>query len=443
MPRRNMWVICLAFAVSLVCYQRADRNRYLGTIAEAMNLIDALYVKDVEPRELYENAMRGMAEGLDPYSTYIKPTEYKELQDGLEQKFGGIGVAIEVDVETKRLTVMSPLVNTPAYRAGIKSGDVILAIEGHDTVGMTTRDAADLIQGDPGTTVRLTIQHLGEEKPVELTITRAIIPIDSVLGDVRRPDGTWDFTLTDHPQITYLRVLQFGSRTVEELTKSLKGRPAQAVILDLRDNSGGLLDAAVETCSLFIPKGQEIVSTRSRGNRVHRIFKADGSVLLKPDVPMVVLTNHYSASASEIVAACLQDYGRAKIVGQRSWGKGTVQNVFRLEGGQAALKFTTATYWRPSGKNIHRHKGDKDDADWGVTPDPDFAVVLPDEQADQIRKQRRHKDTSNGPDKPAGAPEKKTVNGNAEAQPQSRVVDPQLAKAVEYLEAQLAASKQK
>jgi carboxyl-terminal processing protease len=277
--------------------------------------------------------------------------------------------------------------------------------------------------------VRLTVLHAGQEEPVELAIPRDIIHIDSVLGDTRRPDGSWDFALAGHPRITYVRLIQFGEQTVAELRTALQSRLVEALILDLRDNAGGWLDAAVGTCSFFLTSEAEIVSTRGRGGVVLHAFKADGQPLLEARVPIVVLTNHFSASASEIVAACLQDHGRAKVIGQRTWGKGTVQNILKLEGGRSALKLTTASYWRPSGQNIHRRKNAKDTDQWGVTPDAGFEVALTDEQADAVRKHRRERDLN--------VLGKKSVAETTDGKPAPPLADPQLDKAVDYLEQQL------
>jgi carboxyl-terminal processing protease len=435
-------LIFLVAAVGLLCHRQADQSRYTATLGEAMSLIHHRYVEHIVPRELYENAMKGMAEGLDPYSAYIKPSEYRKLMEELEQQFGGIGVAVELNPDTKRLTVMVPLVNTPAARAGLKAGDIILKIEGRDTLRMSLKDTVDLIQGKPGTSVSLTVLHVGEKEPVELTIERAIIQVESVYGEKRQSDGTWSYTVPENPRITYVRILTFGEKTVEELSKVLQDRTVDALLIDLRDDAGGLFTAAIGVCEMFVSQG-EIVSTRGRDGQVLRRYYASGNTLLDPQVPIAVLVNHYSASASEIVAACLQDHGRAKIVGQRTWGKGTVQNIFSIEAGQAALKLTTAGYWRPSGKNIHRLRGASEDADWGVQPDPGFAVVLTDDEANQVRKLRHQRENgrdaaSSGPangGKPVGAPDA-APNGppSPVAKPQD---DPQLRKAIEYLESQL------
>ena len=185
MPRRNLLLILLVAAASLLCHRQADQNRYTATLGEAISLVHHRYVEEVAPRELYENAMKGLAEGLDPYSAYIKPAEYRRLMEDLVQEFGGIGVAVELNPDTKRLTVMAPLVNTPASRAGMKAGDIILKIDGRDTLRMSLKDTVDLIQGKPGTIVRLTVLHAGEKEPVELTIERAIIQLESVYGETR------------------------------------------------------------------------------------------------------------------------------------------------------------------------------------------------------------------------------------------------------------------
>ena len=435
MPVRNLLTLFLAALLSLMCHVKADRNRYATTVSEAMDLITFNYLEDVGYRDLYENAMRGMAEGLDPYSSYISPADYQRFQEELDQEFGGIGILVEFNRETNRLLVMSPLFDTPAARAGVRAGDVILAIDGRDTSGISFREAIELIRGKPGEPVRLTILHPGEQSPIDVEMLRAIIPIESVLGDGRRTDGGWDFQLQDDPRITYIRLINFGENTVTELSEVLQGRQTEALILDLRDNAGGLLDAAVGTCNLFLDEGT-IVTIRGRDGEVQRTFEADGSPLLPSDLPVVVLVNHFSASASEIVAACLQDHKRAKIIGQRSWGKGTVQNVIQIEAGRAALKLTTASYWRPSGKNIHRLKEATDEDEWGVRPDPGFEVILTDEQADGIRQRRRDKDIG-ATSKPAPA----AAQNKDASKPAEPAGDPQLQKALEYLQPQLGRAK--
>ncbi len=425
MPLRNLILITLTIVLSYACYHRADRNRYASPVAEAMDVITQNYLEDVDYRTLYESAMEGMAAGLDPYSGYIPPSDYGYFREQLEQEFGGIGVLIEFGRETGRPTVTSPLVDTPAARAGIRAGDVILAIDGTDTARMSFRDTIQMIRGKPGEVVKLTVLHVGEEKPVELDIERAIIPVESVLGDVLREDGNWDFHLEDEPRITYIRLVTFGENTVDELEHALLDAEPEALVLDMRDNAGGLLNAAIGVCDLFLDEGT-IVSIRGKGGEIRDHFRASPNSVLGRDVPVVVLVNHLSASASEIVAACLQDHGRAKVVGQRTWGKGTVQNVIDLEGGKAAIKLTTASYWRPSGRDIRRSPDAEESDQWGVSPDEGFEVKLTDEQANEVRQVRRDRDTTEMIEN--GKPDSGDPPEDAESPD-----DPQLRRAIDYL----------
>lgn len=396
MPLRNLIVILLAALLSMACYVRASRNRYVSTITEAMNLISTEYVDDVEQRKLFEGAMDGMVGQLDPYSGYSPPEEYQQFRDQMDQGFVGIGVFVELDQETKRLTIMSPLVGTPAHKAGIKSGDVILAIDGKDTAGMSLKESTSHIKGPAGTKVKLTIQHIGEPSPVDLLVERAEIPIESVYGDIRGADGKWIFHLLEKPKLGYIRVHNFGERTPTEVRTALDaykqtGQGIEALILDLRGNAGGLLTSAIGICDMFLDRGT-IVSTRGRNNQERSRHVATKGMEVSPDIPLVVMVDRFSASASEIVAACLQDNRRAVVVGQRSWGKGTVQNIVELEGGRSALRLTIARYWRPSGKDIHKAANAQESDDWGVSPDPGLEVNLTSEEFETWVKARRQRD---------------------------------------------------
>lgn len=393
---RNATIVLIAAILSVLCYQKMQWSRHAATVSEALELIKRNYVEPVEERELFEAAMNGMASKLDPYSSYIPPRELTELQADLDQEFGGIGVMVEVNPQTKRPTIISPIFDTPAYRAGIRAGDVILKVDGIGTEEIRLRDAIDRIHGKVGEAVTLTILHAGEKEPVELKIVRAVIRTDSVLGDTRNANGSWNFFLEEDPRILYLRVVNFGERTGDELRTALQsrnaeGKPAAAAIIDLRDNAGGLLTAAVDAADLLLDDG-EIVSTKTRGGVDGRHYHATKGQAFDAQAPIVVLINRFSASASEILAACLQDHQRAVVIGQRSWGKGTVQNVLYLEGGQSALKLTTASYWRPSNRNIHRMRNAKDDDEWGVRPNPGFEVILDEATTTKVARWRRYRD---------------------------------------------------
>lgn len=470
MPLRNLLVLFVAAVVSLACYQRAARNRYVGTLAEAMNLIDDYYVEPVDNRELFEGAMIGMLDRLDPYSSYTNPKDYKRFNEGMSQQFYGIGIMVEINPETKRLTVMNPLPESPAQKAGIVPGDVILKIGKLDTKDMTLEQSVQYMRGDvEGSEVTITIQHADENEPREITLKRSRIPIESVRGDTRNANGQWDFHLEEDRRIGLIRVSTFGEMTIEEFKKALETFSApdaqiEALIIDLRSNPGGLLNAAKEMVDMFLDSGV-IVTTRGRGGVTTSEYDAEPGVLLNRDIPVVVLVDRYSASASEIVAAALQDHHRAVICGERTWGKGTVQNVAELEGGRSAVRLTTATYWRPSGKNIHKKRDAKDEDDWGVRPDEGMLVELSDEEREKVAQQRTERDFAalraairpkasdskqELPDESSAKPATPSPN-SADAPPQPQVSeepsatpendksfdDPQLRRAIEYLQKQL------
>ena len=398
MPRRNLLILCLAAVVSLACYQQALMSNYGATLTEALSIIDREYIDPVDSRVLFEGAMDGMVSKLDPYSGYSPPAEYHQFQETMDGNFGGIGIIVEVNQETGKLTVLSPLVGTPAYKAGLQSGDVILAIDGTEIEGLPLTDSVKLMRGEVGTIVRVRILHENRPEPVEYELARANIPIESVLGDARRQDGTWVYRLVDHPNIGYIRIVNFAERTGEELRTAIQqcrksGDEVDGLIIDLRGNAGGLLTAAIETCDAFLDHG-EIVTTRGRDKVVQAQYEASPGVDLPEEVPVVVLIDKYSASASEIVAACLQDHKRAVVVGQRSWGKGTVQNVRPLEGGRSALRLTIGSYWRPSGQDIHKRKDAKDKDPWGVRPDPGQDVNSTNQQFETFILARRRRDVT-------------------------------------------------
>ncbi len=426
MPRRNLFTLLAVSVVSLICYRSAQNNRYGRILADAMDRVERRYLENVSQEELFEGAMEGMIDRLDdPYSTFISPKNLQEFHETLDRQFGGVGMEVGVDPKTGQLTVMSPLVGTPAYEAGIRAGDRILRINQISTQGLSLRDAVKYMRGKPGTTIVLSIRHEGEQQPQQIKIVRAIIQVDTVLGDTREADGSWNFFLEGHVSIGYLRINTFAENTAEELREALDRLIAhgmKGLILDLRDDPGGLLGAAVEVCDLFIDSGV-IVTTRGRDRRIIREELAHRKGTY-PDFPMAVLINRYSASASEIVAACLQDHGRAVVIGQRTWGKGTIQEVISLEGDQGALKLTTASYWRPSEKNIHRGKNAGEDDHWGVTPDEGYEVIVEGDELTQLRLRRLRRDVY----KPAD-------NGEPpDADQADLAIDPQLAAAVEYIE---------
>ncbi|HZY88062.1 MAG TPA: S41 family peptidase, partial [Gemmataceae bacterium] len=328
---------------------------------------------------------------------------------------------------------------TPAYEAGVLAGDIIIKIDGKATDTLRMAEAVDLIQGDPGQKVVLTVLHEGGKEPVDLPIVRAVIKVPSVLGDRRKADNAkeWDYFLDKTSKIGYIRLSNFSKTAPAEMkaaVEELQRGGVRGLVIDLRNNPGGLLRAAVEISDLFLNKGL-IVSTKGR-NHKEEVYEAkeEGTLLSEPGkaVPIAILINKYSASASEIVAAALQDHGRAVVVGERSYGKGSVQNIILMEKDTSALKLTTASYWRPSGKNIHRFPDSKETDDWGVKPSAGFEVPMKDEERLEYMLYRSDRDVVRLKPKPeAKAPETK------DAKPKKPFTDRVLEKAVEHLKKEI------
>jgi carboxyl-terminal processing protease len=390
-------------SMGLFCWQatqgakpKDEMLELYGLFVDAVEKVEANYVRPVSRRELLETALEGMLQQLDPHSSYFSTNDWTQFRRQIEGKFGGIGIQVDVDPDTGRLRVVAPMVGTPAYEAGVLAGDQIMEIDGQTAEGMSPDKAVEVLTGRPGTDVKLTVLHENSDEPETVAITRAIIEVPSILGDHRNPDDEWDFMVDKDKKIGYVRISSFIQSTAEEL-KTVLGRLREqglrGLILDLRDDPGGLLSAAVEVSDLFLGDG-EIVSTKGR-NTQPKSFKAQKDSPFE-DVPMVVLVNQNSASASEIVSAALQDHHRATIVGQRSYGKGSVQNIFELDNGNSVLKLTVASYYRPSGENIHRFRTSKPTDQWGVTPDKGFEVKLGGREYLEWFRGRRDRDLAAG-----------------------------------------------
>jgi carboxyl-terminal processing protease len=372
--------------------------------------------------------MDGMIGKLDEYSAYITPGDVQEFQETIDQQFTGVGMEVAINPQTKQLMVLSPLVGSPAYKAGIRAGDRILRVDGSSTQGMSLQDAVGLLRGKAGDPVTLAVLHEGEEKPTEIAIVRGVIQVDSVLGDTRNADGSWNFFLKGYDRIGYVRIASFTDKTAEELQHALERlsqRDMRGLVLDLRDDPGGYLNAAVDVCDWLIPSGV-ILTTRGRGGRIDRTYAASGKGRFT-DFPMAVLVNQQTASAAEIVAACLQDHHRAAIVGGRTYGKGTIQQVIDLAHDCGAMKLTTASYWRPSGKNINRAENADANADWGVSPDEGCKVALTSEEQNRWRMWRARRDALPS-----------AVKNGAVEKTAEPFVDRPLMRAIEYVEKEAA-----
>ena len=345
-------IISIFFVLILICGQtwakkKGDTYDELKTFAEVLDIVQKSYVKSPSSKELIYGAIKGMLNSLDPHSSFLTPDEFKELQIETKGKFGGVG--IEITVREGWLTVVSPIEDTPAYKAGLKPGDKIIKINNKPTKNMSLNEAVKLIRGPEGTKVTLTIWRKGFAEPKDFEITRSIISIKSVKVK----------TLED--QYGYIRLTSFQENTSKELAKALNGlekkHPIKGVILDMRNNPGGLLDEAVKVADEFLDEGL-IVYTKGRLKGQGMQFVAHKNE--KPHhYPIVVLVNEGTASAAEIVAGALQDHHRALIIGRPTFGKGSVQTIMPLEDG-SALRLTTAWYYTPNGRSIQAK---------GITPD--------------------------------------------------------------------------
>lgn len=383
MPPRNLLIIGLTIVVALACYSMAARNRYANLFAEAMDVVDRQSLHVIPRDKLFVSAMNGMMEDLDEHSMFISGDFFQSFDEDMRQEFGGVGMYVDVDPESKQLCVIAPMPGMPAMEAGLKVGDQIVSVDGVPTLDMNRRESLKLLRGPVGKPVTLEVDRGGEI--LQKKVGRKVIPVASVHGDSRRPDGSWNFKMTDDPKIGYIRLLQFGEKSADEMRAAIQqvGGDVDGLILDLRNNSGGLLDVAIEICDMVLPADLPIVRTLGREKKVvpNGEYFSTSAIELNPGVPICVLVDRHSASASEIVAGCLQDHGRAVVIGEQSWGKGTVQNVIPIQRGQSALKLTTASYWRPSGKNIDRYdEVSKQSKKWGVQPDPGFEIELTEEE---------------------------------------------------------------
>ena len=345
--------VFLAFGQGVLA-QRGDEATLpledLRTFTEVFDKIKNDYVEPIGDKTLLENAIRGMLSGLDPHSAYLVPEDYQELQAGTSGEFGGLG--IEVGMEDGFVKVIAPIDDTPAQRAGVEAGDLVIRLDDTPVKGMSLAEAVKLMRGEPGTDIVLTIVREGVDRPIRITITRDVIHVTSVRSR------------SIEPGYGYVRISQFQLRTGESLREAVGKLREDAgdgglkgLVLDLRNNPGGVLNAAVAVSDAFLDEGT-IVYTEGRMDDAQLTFSAKGSDILD-GIPLVVLVNAGSASASEIVAGALQDHRRAVIMGEKTFGKGSVQTILPLDNG-SALKLTTARYYTPSGSSIQAR---------GIVPD--------------------------------------------------------------------------
>lgn len=402
-------IVCPADVLSAEQDSSEKDYRNLELFTDVFALIQSSYVEEADSQELIYGAVRGMLETLDPHSSFMTPEMYEDMQADTHGEFGGLG--IEIAIKDRDLMVVAPIEGTPADRAGIKAGDRIVRINDQTTDTLEIMSAVRLMRGPVGEAVDLEIAREGESDLLPFTIVRDLIQIESIKS--RMVDEGFG----------YIRISQFQERTGSDLREHLAqlqaaaDKPLAGLILDLRNNPGGLLDQAVSVSDLFLDEGL-IVYTKGRDPEAQLEFKATAEDK-GPDCPLVVLINGGSASASEIVAGALQDHGRAVIVGEQSFGKGSVQTIVPL-GDDSGLRLTTSRYFTPSGRSIQAR---------GIAPDINVTQVA--EPHPELTRMMREKDLENHIEASPGASQKSTAEGTKAALP---VEDLQLQRAVELLQ---------
>ena len=416
---KNVLIIfALTFAIITLFYFKNSSSAYASKTSLPLNQLQAFsevylkikqnYVQDITDKELFDNAIKGMLEGLDPHSTFLNEKDFKDLQIGTKGEFGGLG--IEVTMEDGFVKVITPIDDTPAYKAGVKSGDLIIEIDAKPVKGLSLNQAVDLMRGKVGSPILLTIARTGENGPIEIKIVRAKIKVKSVKYEI----------IDDN--YGYIRISSFQNKTgnnlydaISNLKKDAKGN-IKGFVIDMRNNPGGVLGAAVDVSDAFIKGKKKLVFTKGKTENAVYEFTSNNTDLAEGK-PIVVLINGGSASASEIVAGALQDHKRAIIMGTQSFGKGSVQTILPITS-KTAVKITTARYYTPNGRSIQAK---------GITPD----IIVKDLELSSLNKNKMIKESDlKGHLKNT---DKKNKDGELQAQNKKLENDYQLSEAINLL----------
>ncbi len=427
------WVVSLvlialsALQIPRTLARRDDDYTFVRTLIDIHRQVSTNYVEPIDEQKLQQGAIDGMLGQLDPYSIYVPPARQEEFDRLLEGSFKGVGIQLD-QADNGEPEVVTPIDDSPAFRAGILAGDRILKVNGEDIHNLRLADVIKKIAGPIGTDVTLTVRHTSGEV-VTVTMTRQEIVVPTVKGFGRKADNSWDYYAIKDPKIAYVRITQFTSDTFDKLKTimhTLLADGMQGCIIDLRFNPGGRLDQAKEVVNLFVRDGV-IVITKGR-NRAQEITRAQPGKAL-PEFPMVVLVNEHSASASEIVAGSLMDNKRALVIGTRTYGKGSVQELIPLEENSGELKLTVAYYYLPSGRLVHKKKNA---TDWGV--EPQIVVPMDEQQEKHVLQEHYEQELFHRPltmatTRPTSAPTTQPTTQSAATQP----TDPQLEAALSTL----------
>lgn len=450
MPKRNLVTLFVVPLLCLVAWAARDRGVHGRRFGEVLAKIERGYLEPVDDAALFHRAMDGVFAGLDEHSAYLSGTEIDDLDADLGQQFGGVGLQLAADPRDRTIVVDDVLAGSPAWREGIRPGERIVAVDGEAAAGRPLREVVARLRGRPQTRVNVDLAPPrddpaamtaddGQPVPVRTaTLARELLRSETVRGDRRRDDGGWEWRLEGDERVALVRIASFGEGTVAELDAALDAiaagsPPLAGLVVDLRGNGGGLLSTAIEVCDRFLDRGV-IVSTRSRPAGPRQAASPDNVDVRRATagerlagVPVAVLVDGMTASAGEIVAACLQDNARSITVGSRTFGKGTVQSLLPLGDGSSMIKLTTAEYLRPNGTTIHRRPHHRDDDVWGVSPDPAGAITPTGEVQHELQSWRRGRDRV-----PAGAASSPPAADPALSMP--RHADPVLGRALALLD---------
>jgi carboxyl-terminal processing protease len=462
MPKRNLVLICLIAVACLLAWAARDRGGKGRLYGEVSGHVGRLALEPVDDDDLFHGAMEGMLTRLDEHSAIVTVEPGILSAAGPAEEFAGVGLELVAGERGGYPTVVTPSVGSPAWQAGIAAGDRLVAIDGISTESMRLKEVIAMLRGAAGSRVLLDVappegdpeENLDEVGTLlpsrSVPIDRAVVRMETVCGDLRRADGSWEWFIEGEDGVALVRLSRFSSHTVDDLDRALSeitvsGQPA-GLILDLRGNTGGTLDAAIDVCDRFLEEGV-IVSLLRRPAAGTRPLPVSGENLdvrratpgvVLGGVPIAVIVDGVTASVAEVVAACLQDHGRATVVGSRTFGKGTVQTTVPLSDGRHALRLTTAEYLRPTLSAIHRRPHDPEAGVWGVVPDRGHEIDPPGGMLEQVREWRLHRDAV--PRHPAAggfrsAPVVGTDRGGSSAR-LPRHVDPVLGRAVAALGSQ-------
>jgi carboxyl-terminal processing protease len=409
-----------------------DKDKLLAIVEQQMpQLLDEIlrhiernYIQEVDRGELMETALRAIVGKLDARGGFLRPndmeflgaSEVKRMNEQINQEVAGVGAAL--NAKEGEVMVERTLPGSPAADGGLRSGDRIVTIDGTALPPNQLETAVRRLRGPVGTEVTIGVKRAGSEALQEITLVRNVIRIPSVSGVWRKPDHTWDFMLDDQNKIGYVRLSELGKQSAHEMESALEdlqSRGIRGLVFDLRNNPGGTLDGAVAVADLFVERGR-IVTVRGRAGETPYEARVEGTFAA---FPIALLVNRHTASAAEIVAACLQDHQRAVVVGERTFGQGIVRSLFQLKNGVGAVKLPIAAYYRPSGRSVNRYPDAKDSDDWGITPDPGYVVMFTDTELRQYVQDRVARESS------------------ADGTRKTPFEDRQLQKALECLQAQL------